>query len=118
MELSVRIGLLGPDLVLDALRRALPVAAKVLRRRAVGDGAQHVGELPTQPHVASVLLQGDHGHVPVQVLHREAVVNADVRALGAGEEALDPVGVGPILGLVGLAVVHPLEDRQPDEIVI
>lgn len=32
-------------------------------------------------------------------------MDADIRALGAGEEALDPIGVDPVLGLVGLAVV-------------
>lgn len=74
----------------------------MIRRRAVGDRTQHVGELPAQTHMAGVFLPGDHRHVPIQVLHREAVVDAVVRALGAGEETLDPVGVGTVLGLVGV----------------
>jgi hypothetical protein len=63
-------------------------------------------------------LPGDHCHAPVEILDREAVLDADIRALGAGEEALDPVGVGPVVGLVGLAVVHTPKDRQPDEVII
>jgi len=52
--------------------------------------------------MAGVFLPGDHRHVPIQGLHREAVVDAVVRALGAGAETLDAVGVGTVLGLVGV----------------
>lgn len=82
------------------------------------DRPHHIRELPPKPHVARVLLPRDHRHVPVQVFHREPVMDADVGALDAGEEAFDPVRVGPVLCLVGLAVVHALEDRQTDEIII
>ena len=65
-----------------------------------------------------VLLPRDHRYGPVQVFHRETVVNTDIRALGAGQEALDPVRVDPFLGLIGLAVVHSPEERQLDKVII
>lgn len=37
--------LLSPDLILDPLRRSLPITAQVLRCRAVGDRSQHLGDL-------------------------------------------------------------------------
>jgi hypothetical protein len=56
--------------------------------------------------------------IPVQVLHRKTILNAYMRALRAGEEALDPVGVAAILGLVRQAAVHAPKDPQPDEVVV
>lgn len=43
---------------------------------------------------------GNLGCVPVKVSHREAMMDANIGALDAAEEALDVVRVGPAVGLV------------------
>ena len=67
---------------------------------------------------AIVLAPGDFRRIPVEILHREAVVDADKGPLDAGEEAPDVIGVHAIPGLVFLAVVYALELLQALEIVI
>ena len=45
-------------MVYDAFRRALPVAAELLRHREVGDGAQYVGQRKPMLRVSSFQATG------------------------------------------------------------
>lgn len=56
--------------------------------------------------VAGVFLPRQHRHVPVEVLRREAVVDALVGLFDAAEEALDHVRVRAVIRLVLQAMVH------------
>lgn len=46
------------------------------------------------------------------------MVDADIGALYAREEAFDLVGIGAILGLIGLGVIDTLQFVQANQVVI
>lgn len=96
----------------------LPVVAQIPRRRSRQRLVEHAPELKAVVDATVVLTPGDLGRVPVEVSHREAVMDADVGSLYATEEALDVVGVDPALGLVFLTVIDAVKLLQALQIIV
>lgn len=66
-------------------------------------------------HLATVLTPRELRHVPVEVLQRKPMIDADIGPLDPREEALDLVGVRAIVGLIGLRVVDALQLVQASQ---
>lgn len=97
---------------------ALPVPAEVPRCRVCQGAAEHLKRQATVANTALVLAPREFGDVPVQVLYREAMMDAPVGPPHAREQALDLVRRDALAMLVGHLVVYARELVETDEIVI
>ena len=69
--------------------------------------SEHLKRLATVSDATLVLAPGEFGHVPVQVLHLEAMMDAAVRSSHAREQALDLVRRDALAMLIRDLMVYP-----------